>query len=209
MLIAVKIFVALSILWAIIALAAQVVVARGGGRRDYSKRSGSPGKGLVYNFTVAMLPAHKETVRRHPVKFAVGVVMHVGVILSMAGLVLLLVWPTTGHRVMALIHPLVALALLAGIYLFARRVGSASLRAMSAPEDYTAILATCGFLALASLYAVDARNQLPFLACAGLLFVYLPLGKLRHAVFFFVARADLGQRLGYRGVYPPSARGKE
>ena len=39
----------------------------------------------------------------------------------------------------------------------------------------------------------------------GLLLVYLPLGKLRHAVFFFVARGDYGRRLGFRGVYPPAA----
>ena len=34
----------------------------------------------------------------------------------------------------------------------------------------------------------------------------LPLGKLRHMAFFFAARADLGRRLGYRGVYPPPER---
>jgi hypothetical protein len=43
-----------------------------------------------------------------------------------------------------------------------------------------------------------------FLIYAGVLFLYFPLGKLRHAVFFFVARADYGRRLGYRGVYPPA-----
>ena len=32
-----------------------------------------------------------------------------------------------------------------------------------------------------------------------------PAGKLRHAVFFFLARVDLGRRLGWRGVYPPAA----
>jgi hypothetical protein len=36
-----------------------------------------------------MLPAHKETVRRHPVKFAIGVVRHLGVILVLLSEVLL------------------------------------------------------------------------------------------------------------------------
>ena len=42
------------------------------------------------------------------------------------------------------------------------------------------------------------------LGYAALIFLYLPLGKLRHAVFFFVARGDYGWRLGHRGVYPPA-----
>ncbi|MBU0618371.1 MAG: hypothetical protein KKI02_11685 [Planctomycetes bacterium] len=204
-----KVFAALSILWAIIALVIQVIAARGGGRRDYSRRSGSSVRGVVYNFTVAMMPAHKEAVRRHPVKFTIGVVMHLGVILVLLGVVLLLAWPTAGYRVITFVRPLVALSLLAGIYLFVRRVFSKNLRAMSAPDDYFAILATCGLLALASLYPADAQNQVVLLIYAGLLLVYLPLGKLRHAVFFFVARGDYGRRLGYRGVYPPPAAGTE
>jgi hypothetical protein len=205
----VKIFAALSILWALIALVVQVIAARGGGRKDYARRAGNPAGGVTYNFTIAMLPAHKETVRRHPVKFAIGVVMHLGVILVLLGVVLLLAWPDVGYRLMALIRPLAALALAAGAYLFVRRMFSKNLRVMSAPDDYIAILATCGLLALASFYPVDAESQVVHLVYAGVLFIYLPLGKLRHAVFFFVARGDYGRRLGRRGVYPPAAAGTE
>ena len=80
---------------------------------------------------------------------------------------------------------------------------------MSTAEDYVAILATCVLLALASLDSAGAEARLAFLIYAGLLFAYLPVGKLRHAVFFFVARADYGGRLGYRGVYPPSTANTE
>jgi hypothetical protein len=206
---AVRILVALAILWAVLALTVQVLIARGGGRRDYSKRSGSPVRGVFYNFTVAMLPAHKETIRRHPAKFAVGAIMHVGTIVALLDIVLLLVRPAAGHWMIGLTRPIVVLALLAGIYLFARRIFSKDLRSMSAPDDYIAILATCGLLASASLYPLHAQNPVGSLIYAGLLFVYLPLGKLRHVVFFFVARGDYGRRLGYRGVYPPTAAGTE
>jgi hypothetical protein len=206
---AVRIFVALAILWAVLALTVQVLVARGGGRRDYSKRSGSPARGVVYNFTIALLPAHKETIKRHPAKFAVGAIMHVGTIVALLDVVLLLVRPTAGHWMISFARPIVVLALLAGIYLFARRILSKDLRTMSAPDDYIAILATCGLLALTSVYTLGGQNPLGLLICAGLLFVYLPLGKLRHIVFFFVARGDYGRRLGYRGVYPPAAAGTE
>jgi hypothetical protein len=206
---AVRFFVASSILWAAVVSVIQVLLAWGGGRKDYSERSGSTVRGMAYNFTIAMLPGHKESVSRHPAKFVVGVVMHVGVVLAVLGVVLLLAWPAAGFWTLAVVRPLVALSLAAGLYLLGRRFWSRNLRAMSSPEDYVAALATCGLLALASVCPVNARNQLALLIYAGLLFVYLPLGKLRHAVFFFVARADYGRRLGYRRVYPPSEAGTE
>lgn len=202
MLVPVKIFVALSVLWAVIALGYQVFAAWGGGREDYSKRAGSSARGIAYSFTFAMAPRHKESVSRHPGAFAVGAVLHIGVILSLLGVVLLLVWPTVGHAVLSLGRPLIALSLAAGLYLLIRRTLSRDLRAMSAPDDYIAILATCGLLALSFVYRGDAGSETVYLIYAGLLFAYLPLGKLRHAVFFFVARGDHGRRLGRRGVYP-------
>lgn len=207
MLIPVKLFVALSLLWAVAALGVQVLAAWGGGREDYSSRAGSSARGIAYCFTVAMTPRHKESVRHHPVKFGVGVVMHIGVILSLLAALLLLVWPMVGHAVLSLGRPLIATSLVAGLYLLIRRILSRDLRAMSAPDDYIAILATCGLLALACVNTTVVGSEAVYLIFAGLLFAYLPLGKLRHAVFFFVARANHGRRLGYRGVYPPAAAG--
>ncbi|MDY7108398.1 MAG: hypothetical protein SYC29_07145, partial [Planctomycetota bacterium] len=141
MLTAVKIFVLLSGLWAVTALAGQVLLTWGGGRRDYSRRTGSPWRGVLYIFTVGMTPAHKESIRRHPAKFAVGFLMHLGVILALAVVVLLLGWPQTGGRALALLRPVMAIALLAGLYLCVRRLVSKDLRAMSVPDDYLAVFA--------------------------------------------------------------------
>jgi hypothetical protein len=199
-----KVFVALSALWAVVALAVQVFAARGGGRRDYSRRAGSPGQGVAYAFTVAMLPAYKETARLHPVEFGLGLVLHLGVLSALIGVGLLLAWPPAGGPYLSLMRPLAALALVAGVSLVLRRAASKNLRAMSAPDDYVATLATCGLLACAALFPIDAQSQLILLGYAGPFLVYLPLGKLRHAVFFFVARGNYGWRLGYRGVYPPA-----
>jgi len=35
-----------------------------------------------------------------------------------------------------------------------------------------------------------------------LLFLYMPLGKLRHAVYYFAARYHLGFFYGWRNVWP-------
>ena len=74
----------LALLWSILALLYQWYVAWGGGRRDYSAQSGRPMRGMLYNFTIAMLPSHKETVRLHPLKFLAGIVMHIGGFVAIA-----------------------------------------------------------------------------------------------------------------------------
>lgn len=204
MVILAKAFLLLSLLWAVIALTRQVLQARGGGRRDYSRPAGSPLRGILYSFTAGMTPAHKESVRLHPAEFALGLVMHVGVIACIVAVILLLVWPAGGARLLVLLRLPATVALGAGICLLLRRCLSPLLRRLSTPDDYLAILATCGLLACCALPAVDTDGQLIRLIYAALLFAYLPLGKLRHAVFFFVARGDYAYRLGYRGVYPPA-----
>lgn len=188
--------------WAAVALAAQVLIARDGGRRDFSRRAGRPLAGLFYNFTVAMLPGHKETARLHPAEFGAGVVLHVGVFAALAELLFLLAAanPTPGW--ITALRSLAGIGAVTAIVLLVRRVRSPVMRALSTPDDYLAVLATCGLLVLAAFPALGSGAAL--LTYAALLFVYLPLGKLRHAVFFFVARADYGWRLGYRGVYPPA-----
>ncbi|MFH1680866.1 MAG: hypothetical protein ABIH26_09515 [Candidatus Eisenbacteria bacterium] len=193
----------LCILWAAVALGAQVIVSRGSGRRDFSSRAGSPGKGVIHSFTAAMMPSRKESARRHPVKYAAGVLLHAGAIFSLASIPLILLAPESGARMLFLCRPLFVLSLIAGLVLVAGRLASRNLRAISAPEDHFAVLAVCGLLGMALGSSVGSRSQLPFLVYAALIFLYLPLGKLRHCVFFFAAKADYGYRLGYRGVYPP------
>jgi hypothetical protein len=37
------------------------------------------------------------------------------------------------------------------------------------------------------------------------LFLYVPLGKIRHCFFFFAARCHMGAHFGRRGTFPPHA----
>jgi len=200
----VRLLLACSILWAVVALAAQVLAARAGGLRDYSRPTGSPARGLWYNFTTAMLPWHKESASLHAVEFGLGILLHVGVLLSLAAVIVLAISPLAGEWAVVRLWPVNIPALAAGIWLLVRRASSSRLRAVSTPDDYLAVAATCGLLAMAIAFALISMSQSALLAYAAVLFVYIPLGKLRHAVFFFVARADYGRRLGYRGVYPPA-----
>jgi hypothetical protein len=172
---------------------------------DRSVPAGDPARGARYAFTIAMLPRHKETVRLHPLEFALGLALHAGALTALAGALVAAAVPSAGLALLHALRPLFALALGAGLVLLARRALSPALRAISIPDDYVAIAVTCGLLALA--WRAPAGG-LP--VYAGATCLYLPAGKLRHAVFFFAARGDLGRRLGWRGVYPaPRARGGE
>ncbi len=203
-----KLLLWLSLLWAVGLLIIQLVRAWAGGRRDYSRPSGRPLRGVTYNFTQAMLPSHKETASCHWLEFYTGVALHVGVVAVAAATLLWLVWSPGGEAAFALTRPLAFLGLIAGVILLVRRSISWTLRAISTPDDYISIVATCLLLATAGFFA-GTRAHAVFVLCAILVLLYLPLGKLRHAVFFYAARIDLGRRLGHRGVYPPAGIGAE
>ena len=70
-----------SVIWAILLLTVQLLSAWGGGRPDHSAPAGRRSSGILYNFTTAMLPSHKESARRHPAEFLIGALLHFGVLL--------------------------------------------------------------------------------------------------------------------------------
>lgn len=201
-----RVLLMLSLIWAIAALTVQVRAVRR--RRDYSRPAGDPRRGVVYSFTTAMLPTHKEAARLHAVEFGAGTLMHVGVIAALAQALASLGAVSIPVPVW-LALPLWTVSLVAGLGLLARRMVARDLRVLSAPDDYLALLTTIGLLAFAGWSACAPAMQAAFLIYTAALLAYLPLGKLRHAVFFFVARADYGRRLGYRGVWPPADAGAE
>lgn len=189
--------------WAAALLVAQLLLARGGGRRDYSAPAGSRLRGVLYNFSAAMTPAHKEAIRNHPFKFAVGLVMHVGVGVAVFKILVLLIRPDLPPLAPVPVGGLLAVAAAAALYLFVRRFFSANLRAMSAFDDYLAPLVTLAYVTVAALHEFGLLTAGVLLMADAAATFYLPLGKLRHVLFCPVSRLDLGRRLGYRGTYPP------
>ena len=80
---------------------------------------------MLYNFTIAMLPGHKETARLHPAEFAAGIVLHLGVFAALAEVLALLV---TGVAPAWFLVPrlFAALGAAAGLGLFVRRLALAA-----------------------------------------------------------------------------------
>jgi hypothetical protein len=108
--------------------------------------------------------------------------------------------PPAPVRQVALV--LTALGAIGGASLLVRRASGPMLRPISIPDDYLANLLTTAFIALAGLRLLAGSLERALLVGAMMLFIYIPLGKIRHCLFFFPARWNLGRHYGRRGTFP-------
>ena len=88
------------------------------------------------------------------------------------------------------------------VILLIKRISYSRMRSLSNPDDYFSNILVAGFLFFTaiSLIIPDLIPYLFIYAC--FLLLYIPIGKLRHAIYFFAARAYLGVFFGRRNVWP-------
>jgi nitrate reductase gamma subunit len=174
------------------------------GRTAYLARaSGDAAHGVVYAFGAGMSPRAKESAREHRATYLTGVAYHFGIFAALATFVAAVMGTALPAPVRVPVLVLLAAGCAAGVALAARRAASPMLRALSVPDDYVANLLTDLFMA-AALAATVAPAAIPLLLAVAVPFcLYLPLGKVRHCVFFFVSRTFFGAFYGRRGVFPP------
>ena len=75
---------------------------------------------------------------------------------------------------------------------------------MSSPDDYVANGLVTLFAALAFAAAISPGTRPVLFVESMVLFLYLPLGKIRHCFFFFTTRAAMAATFGRRGTLPPA-----
>ena len=174
------------------------------GRREYLSASrGYGGRGLVYAFGRGMLD--KESVSRHRPTMAGGALYHMAIF---AGLAYVL-WTALPLRVsppLWAFRPLLLVGAVVGLSLFVKRTAKPHLRRLSCPDDFFANLFVDTFLLLALLHTFFPALEPVLLGFSVLLFVYIPLGKIRHCFFFFYTRIVFGLHFGRRGALPGSGR---
>lgn len=197
-----KLLVLASLVWTITSLSIQIFVAWGGGRKQNTAPAGSPLQAVKYNFTSAMMPSHKDTVRLHPLNFLTGIMMHTAAFLSILQILIMTFLGSTlpfAH----LTNGILLMGIVATVFMIVHRFRTEVMAKFSIPDDYIAAGMTLTLITVALLAEIGRATPLQTAAFATLFFAYFPLGKLRHSVFFFAARYDLGKRLGHRGTYPP------
>lgn len=184
-------------------------IVRLGKPNDLSEKSGDTTKGIVYANTTAMLPQNKESAYLHIPGYAAGMLFHIGTFLCLL-IFLLSLFPFFNRWIEVstlrlIIAAVLAVTCLSGYILLFRRVLSKDLKGLSTPDDFISNALTSTFQLFTILHLVWPTNgvvtALYYIACS-LLFVYMPFGKLRHAVYYFAARYHLGFFYGWRNVWP-------
>ena len=170
--------------------------------KDRSVAKGSPSHGILYAFTLGMAPWSKESTRLHAVAYLRGVAFHLGIFLTLA-LLVASPWipdlPASWRLILAVGCGLGALFGLAG-FLF-RRVEH-TLKKISTPDDYAAVLFVSLFMAAAALWLVVPASAPAFYLTSALMLVYATLSKIRHCIYFAFSRLFFGTYFGKRAVLP-------
>jgi len=168
---------------------------------DPSTPRGNAWAGVAYSFTGAMSPLKKESARRHMPTYLLGLFFHGGVFFAFAWLVALF-FDTRAPIVLTKISALVLGATaLCGAALLVKRIVKADLRGLSCPDDYFSNILVVGFQVMTAAALVESSFTGALFVYAAALLLYIPLGKLRHAIYFPMTRMYLGAFFGKRGVW--------
>ena len=185
-------------------------IIRLGKPKDFSEKNGSVAKGVAYSNTVAMMPQNKESAYLHLPSYTLGILFHIGIFSCMLIFVLSFFdffnqWLINDNGIHYLLPALTAVTATAGFCLFVKRLINRNLRSLTNPDDYLSNGFTTLFQIATTLYLL-----MPACGCmvntyyimAAILFLYMPIGKLKHLLYFFSARYHLGFFYGWRNVWP-------
>jgi hypothetical protein len=170
---------------------------------EYSKQSGQVPPAVRFAFTGAMSPARKESALLHLPTYFAGIVYHMGTFLSLLLFFFIIAGYAPGNILVLLGVGMLTASVLCGIAIFLRRTTLKKIRSLSNPDDFISNLLVTLFQLLTALVILFPAWQMIYFIEFSLLMLYLPLGKLKHTVYFFAARYLLGLFYGWRGVWPP------
>ncbi|MCX6836162.1 MAG: hypothetical protein NTW07_13745 [candidate division Zixibacteria bacterium] len=202
-----KIGTVLATVYVLVALAWMLVrTGRRGLKPTFATGLGSENKGIVYAFFKGMLPSEKESVRKHLPTFVGGLLYHAGVFAAFTYLGLQIVQVEVWPSALLLIQILMTLGLVCGAALLLKRLVLRKMRVISTPDDFVANILVDLFLVFAISTTIWSTILPVYLVMTMLLLLYVPMGKIRHCVFFFCTRTIFGRLFGRRGVLPHPAR---
>lgn len=178
-----------------------LVKARSYGRKTaHAQPAGNAWTGIVYAFSRGMAPWEKESAKKHLPTYFAGMIYHAGIFTAF--LVLFFHMFSIRIPMADVLRGFMVAGLAAGSGLLIKRVSKSYMRILSSADDYTANILVDLFV-LFSLVSTWFPLILPGLyVSAIILLIYIPLGKIRHCLFFFYSRIIFGTFFGRRGVYP-------
>jgi hypothetical protein len=179
-----------------------------GSPKDYSFKRGNLKSAVAYSFTGAMNPLEKESAYLHFPSYTAGILYHIGTFISIVIFFLLLFNISVTGAFQWGFLCLLAVSSISGLGIFIKRITLKKLKSLSNPDDYISNLLVTAFQIFTLIVLVSEAFTPFYFLCAGLLFLYLPLGKLKHSLYFFAARYHLGFFYGWRGIWPAKSHGQ-
>jgi hypothetical protein len=169
---------------------------------DNSPIKGSIPHGIQYAFTAGMMPWAKESTRIHMIAYLRGIGFHVGIFAAIGTVLISPFWewlpPFLSWTLFAALMLGAALGAAGGVM----RIMEHTLRGLSLPDDHFAVWMTTFFIMMAGLAVINEVFVIPMYIVSAVTFVYVPLGKIRHCLYFFFSRIFFGKFFGRRAVFP-------
>ena len=177
-----------------------VRIIRLGNAKDYSKPAGDVKAAVKYSMTVAMSPTKKESAYLHLPTYAAGILYHIGTFVSFLLLVLFILEIEFPNILNILLSVFLSITTICGVSILIKRMFSKDLKLISNPDDYISNILVTAFQLVTVLHLINSGYIL--FIFASVLFLYIPFGKLKHFIYFFAARYQLGLFFGHRGTWP-------
>jgi len=195
--------VIISLLIALLSLSILVIRTFSFGKRPlYAAPKGNVGQGILYAFGKGMAPWEKESALHHLPTYTAGILYHCGVFIALLYL-LLIVFSIAIPNILFLLFRLFFLAgAVSGAALLLKRIFSAPMRTLSCPDDFAANIIVDIFIISALVHSFYPAITPFFFLISIVMFLYMPLGKIRHCFFFFYVRVLFGLFYGRRNVFP-------
>ena len=169
---------------------------------DNSPIKGNISQGIQYAFLTGMLPWAKESTRIHTIAYLRGIGFHIGIFAAIAAVIMSPIWGYLPPLLYGALCWVLALGALLGAAGGVMRIVEHNLRGLSLPDDHFAVWLTTCFIALTALAFVSRTFMIPMYVVSALTFIYVPLGKIRHCLYFLFSRTFFGKFFGRRAVLP-------
>ena len=195
--------VVFSFIVCLISLAVLFIKTFSFGRRTFqAEPAGKGSRGIWYAFTRGMMPWEKESARKHLATYVAGIVYHLGIFSALFYILILIIPFRISPYLSYFIYSAIVLGLVCGLGLLAKRIFLPYMKKISCMDDYGSNILVNIFLmlVLADVFLRELRSIL-FLVTI-VLFLCIPLGKIRHCFFFFYSRVLFGLFYGRRNVLP-------
>ena len=180
---------------------------RMGNPEDYARPAGSTIKGIRYSFTGAMNPKKKESAYLHLPTYTAGLLYHAGTFLAFLVFILSFFQFEYPDWMRYVCTGILLLTSISGYGIWIKRISKKIMRRLSNPDDFISNFLVSGFqLLTAWLLVGESYILIPYYLLTSALLLYIPVGKLKHMVYFFAARYHLGWFYGSRGTWPPKVR---